>query len=80
MDPNDLFKGWFSALGGFKSPIGAMGLILPGSPGAVVYQNYYKGCYTKNGHACNNAIKYKPLNKMMLFVFDPKRARASKGE
>jgi hypothetical protein len=45
MDPNDLFKGWFSALGGFKSPIGAMGLILPGSPGAVVYQNYYKGCY-----------------------------------
>jgi hypothetical protein len=27
-DPNDLFGGWFSALGGFKTLIGAMGLIL----------------------------------------------------
>jgi hypothetical protein len=27
-DPNDLFEGWFSALGGFKILIGAMGLIL----------------------------------------------------
>jgi hypothetical protein len=27
-DPNDLFEGWFSALGGFKTLIGAMGLIL----------------------------------------------------
>jgi hypothetical protein len=28
MDPNDLFGGWFSALGGFKTLIGAMDLIL----------------------------------------------------
>jgi hypothetical protein len=49
----------------------------PGSPGAVVYQNYYKGCYTKNGHACNNAIKYKPLSKMMLF--DSRWVQTSKG-
>jgi hypothetical protein len=27
-DPNDLFKRWFSAVGGFKTLIGAMGLIL----------------------------------------------------
>jgi hypothetical protein len=27
-DPNDLFGGWFSALGGFKTLIGTMGLIL----------------------------------------------------
>jgi hypothetical protein len=27
-DPNDLFGRWFSALGGFKTLIGAMGLIL----------------------------------------------------
>jgi hypothetical protein len=27
-DPNDPFEGWFSALGGFKTLIGAMGLIL----------------------------------------------------
>jgi hypothetical protein len=27
-DPNDLFGGWFSALGGFKTLIGPMGLIL----------------------------------------------------
>jgi hypothetical protein len=27
-DSNDLFEGWFSALGGFKTLIGAMGLIL----------------------------------------------------
>jgi hypothetical protein len=27
-DPNDLFGGWFSALGGFKTLIGAMGPIL----------------------------------------------------
>jgi hypothetical protein len=27
-DPNDLFGGWFSALGGFKTLIGALGLIL----------------------------------------------------
>jgi hypothetical protein len=27
-DPNDQFEGWFSALGGFKTLIGAMGLIL----------------------------------------------------
>jgi hypothetical protein len=27
-DPNDLFGGWFSALGGFKTSIGAIGLIL----------------------------------------------------
>jgi hypothetical protein len=27
-DPNDLFGGWFSALGGLKTPVGAMGLIL----------------------------------------------------
>jgi hypothetical protein len=27
-DPNDLFGGWFSALGGFKILIGTMGLIL----------------------------------------------------
>jgi hypothetical protein len=26
--PNDLFGGWFSALGGFKTLIGAMGLVL----------------------------------------------------
>jgi hypothetical protein len=27
-DPNDLFGGWFSAFGGFKTLIGAIGLIL----------------------------------------------------
>jgi hypothetical protein len=27
-DPNDLFGGWFSALGGFKTLIGAISLIL----------------------------------------------------
>jgi hypothetical protein len=27
-DPNDLFRGWFSAVDGFKTMIGAMGLIL----------------------------------------------------
>jgi hypothetical protein len=27
-DPNNLFGGWFSALGGFKTSIGAMGLML----------------------------------------------------
>jgi hypothetical protein len=27
-DTNDLIEGWFSALGGFKTLIGAMGLIL----------------------------------------------------
>jgi hypothetical protein len=27
-DPNDLFEGWFSALGGFKTLIGTMALIL----------------------------------------------------
>jgi hypothetical protein len=27
-DPNELFGGWFSALGGFKTLIGTIGLIL----------------------------------------------------
>jgi hypothetical protein len=27
-DPNDLFGGWFSALAGFKTLVGAMGLVL----------------------------------------------------
>jgi hypothetical protein len=27
-DPNDLFGGWFSTIGGFKTLIGAIGLIL----------------------------------------------------
>jgi hypothetical protein len=31
---------------------------LPGSPDAVVYQNYYKNHYRKkNGHTYNDAIK-----------------------
>jgi hypothetical protein len=50
-DPNDLFEGWFSALGGFKNPDRDNGLnskvmlniALTGSPGAVVYQDYYTG-------------------------------------
>jgi hypothetical protein len=53
-DPNDLFGGWFSALGGFKTLIGAMDLILgtclillSGSPHAMVYQDYYGDHYRK---------------------------------
>jgi hypothetical protein len=30
-DPNDLFGGWFSTLGRFKTLIGAMGLVLGAS-------------------------------------------------
>jgi hypothetical protein len=31
---------------------------LPVSPGAAVYQNYYKGHYKKkNSHTCNDAMK-----------------------
>jgi hypothetical protein len=33
-------------------------IVLPGSPGAVVYQDYYKGHYKKeNGCICNDVIK-----------------------
>jgi hypothetical protein len=43
-DPNDLFGGWFSALGGFKTLMGQwpnsrsmLNTALPGPPGTVVY-------------------------------------------
>jgi hypothetical protein len=35
-----------------------LNIALPGSPGAAVYQDYYKGHYKKeNGCTCNNVIK-----------------------
>jgi hypothetical protein len=34
-----------------------LNIALPSFPGAVVYQNYYKGHYLKNGHTYNDAIK-----------------------
>jgi hypothetical protein len=64
-DPNELFGGWFSALGGFKTLIGTIGLILgaflllpSGSPGAMVYQDYFGNHYRKkSSHTCNDAMK-----------------------
>jgi hypothetical protein len=65
-DPNDLFGGWFSALGGFKTLIGAMGLclgvylIFPCLVPLVLWciktimEAVIKG---KNGCTCNDAIK-----------------------
>jgi hypothetical protein len=51
-DGTHLLGGWFSALGGFKTLIGAVGLILgvsdvtlPGSPGIVVYQDHFGSHY-----------------------------------
>jgi hypothetical protein len=35
-----------------------LNIALPGSPGAAVYQDYYKGCYIKeNGCTCNDVMK-----------------------
>jgi hypothetical protein len=65
-DPNDLFERWFSALGGFKTLIGAMGLVLGAClmlpclvpSGIVVHLDYYGGHYRKkNGCTYNDAIE-----------------------
>jgi hypothetical protein len=68
-DPNDLFGGWFSALGGVKTLIGTMGLILgawltlPAWPPAVC-KDYCGGyCRKENSLTCNDAMKYKPLDQ-----------------
>jgi hypothetical protein len=64
-DPSDLFGGWFSALGGFKTLIGAMGLILGAClilPCLVPLVLWFIKAIIKpvtekkNGHTCNNAI------------------------
>jgi hypothetical protein len=65
-NPNDLFGGWFSAIGGFKTLIGMMGLVL----GACVllsclvplsimaYQDHYGGHYRKkNSCPYNDAME-----------------------
>jgi hypothetical protein len=54
-----------------------LNIALSGSPGAMVYQDYYRGRYRKkNGRTCNDAMKM--MIKMMLF--DPEWVRESEGE
>jgi hypothetical protein len=66
--PNDLFGGWLSALGSFKTLTGAIGLILEAClilPCLVplVLQSFRTTVevtikkQTKTSHTCNNAIK-----------------------
>jgi hypothetical protein len=71
-NPNDLFEGWFSALGRFKTLIGAMGLVLGSwliSPCLVplvfvVSQDHFGGHYRKEMAAHVMMLwKYKPLNQ-----------------
>jgi hypothetical protein len=70
-DPNNLFGGWCSALGGFKPLIGVIGLVLgawlilpclvplvPIARPLVVYQDHHGGHYRKkNSHPCNDATE-----------------------
>jgi hypothetical protein len=70
-DPNDVFGGWFSDLGGFKTLIGSNGpnrrsmlnIALSGSPDATVYQYYYGGHYKKMATHKMMLWKYKPLDQ-----------------
>jgi hypothetical protein len=71
-DPNSLFGGCFSALGGFKTLIGVVSLnlgsvsdvTLPGPPGTAVGQDHYGGP-TERKMASHVMMlwKYKPLNQ-----------------
>jgi hypothetical protein len=69
-DPNDLFGGWFSALGGFKTLIGAMGLswehAYSALPGSLVLQSIrtIMEAIIKKKMASHVMMlwKYKPLN------------------
>jgi hypothetical protein len=69
-DPNNLFGGWFSAIGGFKTLVGAVGLIL----GAWILlacflplvtrsiRSRYRGYYRKkNGCTCNDGMETQTL-------------------
>jgi hypothetical protein len=63
--PNDLFGGWFSALGRFKTLIGVIGLVLEAclilpclvpwhcNPSRPLYGSQ---CRKKNGCTCNDAM------------------------
>jgi hypothetical protein len=60
--PNDPFGGWFPALGGFKTLIGAMFLVLGAwnlfPLGTGVFRCHYKShCRKKNSCSCNGAMK-----------------------
>jgi hypothetical protein len=56
-----------------------LNISLSGSPGAVIYQNYYKGCYKRKTttHVIQWYKNTKPQINMMLF--DHKWAQASNG-
>jgi hypothetical protein len=73
-NPNDLFGGWFSTLGGFKTLIGAMFLVvpcrrslpditLPNPPGTAVLQNHYGSHYRKTAAHVMTLWKYNPLDQ-----------------